>query len=169
MAGTRSMLVSRRSRMGRFSFRAVLGIWWFTRTAVNSYTLPSAKSAGTKTGRWKTSCPRPPSSRRGKTRGESQAGVGEGCACPDLLGRPVRDRVGPLDEPVGSVTLGCLLRAPGPVIVMPPAEDEPGAVPWLHSPLIDLCQRSISPFRLRIVGRSSDVRHARDPNELLEV
>jgi hypothetical protein len=43
----------------------------------------------------------------------------------------------------------------------------------MHSPLSDLCQRSILPFdfavRLRVIRRSPDVRHARDANEVLEV
>ena len=38
----------------------------------------------------------------------------------------------------------------------------------MHSPLRDLCQRSILP-RLRVIRCSPDVRHTRDPNELLEV
>jgi hypothetical protein len=38
----------------------------------------------------------------------------------------------------------------------------------MPSPLSDLCQRSIFPFDWGI-RRSPDVRHARDPNELLEV
>ena len=39
----------------------------------------------------------------------------------------------------------------------------------MHSPLIDLCQRFDFSVRLGIVGRSSDVGHARDPNKFLEV
>src|SRR5947208_14636030 len=36
----------------------------------------------------------------------------------------------------------------------------------MHSPFNDLCQRSILPW---IIRGGSDVRHARDANELLEV